>query len=297
MKQVSIAIALTFLSSTLAANNSDYSLTLEAGASHQSQLVVEEIDQFSSNGDTARYLSFDVAGDWELGEKFKLNAGYHYSDTSFKDNSDFDLAIGRLYSDVSYDLSIVTLGYNANRVDAKLGGDSFMDLDRDSFYLARLINNSIYLRAESTSIDKTFDTLGERNATNDATSFDTYFFYNQGQSFFSLGYVTEEESANQPEYSYDGKVYRATFSNKFGADNQHKIKLRWRYTDRDYQAVFPGLDSARQDELNTLGLSWEYYFDPKFALVTELENTNSSSNFESADYNANQISLFLRADL
>ncbi|WP_223669835.1 hypothetical protein [Kangiella shandongensis] len=298
MKYLLLTLPLMAISpSALAKTEADYELTAEAGAVYNSELVVDEIDQRSSSGDMARYLSLDLGGDWVIEDRFNIKAGYNVSDTDYQDSDDFDLTIHRFYGDVSYDFSAVTVGASQHEIDAKLAGDSFLDMSRGSFYLSKLFNNSIFVRAETIRIDKSFDTLPQRDATNDALGVDSYFFYNQGNSFFSLGYSAEEERAASPEFSYDGDNYRATLSNKFGHDNNHRLQLQWRYFDRDYRADFPSIRKVRNDSRNTLRLAWDYYFTPQYSLVTQLENTESSSNFETADYTANEISLLFKVEL
>ena len=288
---------LCFSSSVIANTDSDYGVTLEAGATHNSELVVEEIDQRSANGDIARYLSFDLNGELTFQDNFTIEGGYNISDTDYQDSDDFDLTIQRLYGDASYEFSGFTVGVSHHDINAELAGDNFLDMSRDSFYLSKLFNNSIFVRAEAITIDKTFDSIPERDATNDALGVDSYFFFNQGKSFFSIGYSANEESASAAEYSYDGDNYRATLSNKFGANDNHRLQLHWRYFDRQDQAQLPDIGQVREDSRNTFRLAWDYYFTPKLALATQLESTESSSNFESADYSANEISLLFKVEL
>ena len=298
MKKLLLPLPILAVShAALADIQSEYELTAEAGIVYNSELVVEEIDQLNNNGDTARYLSLDVSGDWIVADNLNVQAGYNLSDTDYQDSDDFDLRVHRLFGDIAYDFTVLTVGASHHDINAELAGDNFLDMSRDSFYLSKLFNNSIFVRAEAITIDKTFDSIPERDATNDALGVDAYFFFNQGKSFFSIGYSADEEAASSAEYSYDGDNYRATLSSKFGANDNHRIQLHWRYCDRQYQAQLPDIGQVREDSRNTFRLAWDYYFTPKFALATQLESTESSSNFESADYSANEISLLFKVEL
>lgn len=279
------------------ANNDNFSFALEAGLVNDSQLAVEEIDQFESTSDTAKHFQFEADGNWKPADKLNVKAGYSYMDQSYQDNDEFDLTISRLHGDVSYDFPWLTLGVNQHKIDAKLAGDGFLDMTRKGYYIGKLFANSFYLRAESLEIDKTFDTLGDRNAETSALAVDGYYFFNDGLSFFSVGYETEDEKANAPEFSYDGTNYRATFSNKFSfLDKNSQMKLFWRYSDRDYKDIYPGIDQSRADTKSIYGLNWTLWFNDTLSLITEVEQTDSESNLESADYDATQVSLILRAE-
>ncbi|GAA4360301.1 surface lipoprotein assembly modifier [Kangiella marina] len=298
MKYVLTPICLFCFSSSVIANTeSDYGVTLEAGATHNSELVVEEIDQRSANGDLGRYLSLDLNGELTFQESFSVKAGYNISDTDYQDTDDFDLTIQRLYGDASYEFSGFTVGVNQHQILADLAGQEFLDMDRSGIYLSKLLNNRIFIRSEYTTTNKEFDDLPDRNASNDALGIDTYFFYNQAKAFFSVGYTSEDEQANASELSYDGDVYRATVSSKFGDNDAHKLQLKWRYYNRDYQGLLPELNTPRNDERHAVTFSWDYYFTPEFALATQLQRTTSDSNVESADYTANEIELLLRLEL
>ncbi|AOE48760.1 surface lipoprotein assembly modifier [Kangiella sediminilitoris] len=288
---------LTVCQPALSKIKSDYEGTIEVGALYNSELVVEEIDQYSPSGDTARYLSLDLGGEWTFDDRFNAKAGFNVSDSDYHDSDTFDLTLQRIYGDLSYEFTELTIGVSQHDINAELADNDFLDMSRSSFYLSKLFNNSIFVRTEAINIDKTFDTLPDRNADNDAIGVDTYFFYNQAKSFFSVGYSSEKERASASEYSYDGDNYRATFSNKFGGEHSQRIQLQWRYYDRDYKSEFPVINTARSDSRNTLKLVWDFYFTPQFALSSTLENTESSSNFESADYTANEVSLLFRVEL
>lgn len=298
MKYFLTPLILVATSATVfAKNSSEYSMTLEAGASHNSELVVEEIDQYSGSGDTARYLSLDLNANWTLFDNLNVDAGYNVSDTDYQASDDFDLTIHRFYGDVSYDFSAFTVGANQHEIDAKLNGDSFLDMSRNGLYLSKLFNDSVFIRAEMVDTDKSFDTNPDRDANNESLGIDTYFFFNQAKSFFSLGYSSDEETAKASQYSYDGDSYRATYSTKLGNQDKHRLQAQWRYFNRDYNDIYPEINTARNDSRHTYKLAWDYYFTQSVALATELQRNESESNFEPADYTSNEINLLFKLEL
>ena len=298
MKYFFIPIYLLALNSTAIANtDGDYGVTVEAGAVHNSELVVEEIDQRSASGDLARYLSLDLNGELTFHDQFKVEAGFNISDTDYQDSNDFDLTIKRLYGSASYEISDFTIGVNQHQITADLAGNEFIDIDRSSVYLSKLFDDNVFIRTAFTTSDKIFNDIPQRNASNDTLGVDTYFFFNQAKSFFLIGASTEDEQASSNEYSYDGNIYRATFSNKFGDSNKHRLQLKLRYFDRNYEGSLPELASPRKDTRHVMTFAWDYYFTPEFALATQLEKTESESNFEPADYSSNEIQVLLKIDL
>lgn len=286
------------IASASESSDSDFSIALEAGIERDSQLTVEEIDQYEADSDMATHLQFEAEGDWQATSRLALKGGYHYTSKSYQDNQDFDLDISRVFADVSYDFSFVTLGANQHEVDAKLAGDGFLDMTRTGFYAGRLFANSFYLRAELLDIEKSFDDLSERNATGDTIATDGYFFFNQGLSFFSLGIEQEEETAQAEHFSYDAINFRATFSHEFNwLNKRNRIKLNGRHSNREYLGVYPGIDEARTDTKNSVSFSWNLFFTDHFSMITHLEQTFADSNLPSADYDANQLSLIFRLDM
>ncbi len=282
-----------------ASDNTDNNLSfgLEVGLTHDSQLTVEEIDQYQASGDTANLIEFEADGNWKPTANFNFKAGYNYLNNNYHNSDDFDLAINRFYGDVSYDFSVVTLGASHHSIDAKLADEDFLDMERTGFYAGHLFANSFYLRAEMQDIEKTFDALSDRNATSDIFAVDAYYFFNQGLSFIALGIENEDAVAQQSHFSYESENYRATYSNEFSwLDKRNRFKLNWRYYQRDYQDTFPDLGQSREDTKNSFSLAWNFFFNDTFTMITEFEQTYSDSNLESADYDATQVSLVLRAD-
>lgn len=290
-------ILVSFSATAFANTNSDYSLTLEAGASHNSELVVEEIDQYSGNGDTARYLSLDLNANWTLFDNLTVDAGYNVSNTDYQDSDNFDLTIQRFYGDVSYDFSAFTIGTNQHEIDANLDSDSFLDMSRNGIYVSKLFDDTIFIRAELVDTDKSFDSDPNRDANNESLGVDTYFFFNQAKSFFSLGYSSDEETANAAQFSYDGDNYRATYSTKFGQGDAQRFQAQWRFYERDYKGIYPEVGFARNDTRHSYKLAWDYYFTPSVALATELQRSESESNYEPADYTSNEVNLLFRLEL
>lgn len=279
-------------------SESDFSIALEAGMERDSQLTVEEIDQYEVASDMATHLQFEAEGDWQATSRLALKGGYHYTSKSYQDNEDFDLDIGRVFGDVSYDFSVLTVGANQHRIDAKLAGDGFLDMTRTGFYAGKLFANSFYLRAELLDIDKKFDNLSDRDASGDSVATDGYFFFNQGLSFFSLGFEQEEETAQAEHFSYDAINYRATFSHEFNwLDKRHRLKLYGRYSNRDYLGVYPEINEARADTKNSISLTWDLFFTDHFSMISHLQQTDADSNLSSADYDATQLSIIFRLDI
>lgn len=279
-------------------SDSSFTIGLEAGMESDSQLSVEEIDQYEASSDMATHLHFDAEGDWQATSNLSIKGGYHYTSKNYQDNSNFDLEISRAFGDVSYDFSFVTLGANQHKGDATLADDGFLDMSRTGFYAGRLFGNSFYLRAEVLDIDKNFDNLNDRNATGDIVSADAYLFFNQGLSFFSFGMEQEEETAQADYFNYDADNFRATFSHEFNwLNKRNRLKVNGRSSQRDYTGIYPEIGESREDTKRSISLSWELFFTDSFLMTNRIEQTYADSNLPSADYDATQLSLIFRLEI
>lgn len=290
----SLALCCSAMNATAANPSADFEVS--AGAEQDSNLNVVELDKNSNESDIATLLNAKVDANWKPVEKLSLSGGYAYSTKLYQKNDSFNLAIHQLSADANYDFNVITTGASYHYADALLDGKDFLDLRQTSFYVSKLINDKIYLRAASNIQDKMFSSLSDRDARNTGFSGDAFVFFNAGKTFVSIGAANENENAKAKQFDYKGINFRSKLSHKFSvADLDNKVQLGLRYTKRDYSGITPELKAQRYDTSHAADAEWEINFTSKVSLVTKVERGNYNSNLAAADYSETRTSILLKA--
>ena len=269
---------------------------VSAGAEQDSNLNIVELDKHSKQSDLAALLGIKIDGSYKPGDAWSVTGGYSFSSKTYRENSAFNLAIHQLYADANYNADVATVGISHHYANAFLDGDSFLALNQTSLYVAKLINNRIYLRGAANIQDKKFNGISNRNANNLGFSGDAFLFFNEGKTFVSVGISRDKENAHANQFDYKGIEVKAKVSHKFmlGA-KANKVQLGWRHLERDYSRITPEINAQRYDSGNSVEATWELAFTPKISVETKLEKGNFNSNLASADYTENRASLTLKA--
>jgi hypothetical protein len=288
--------SLTSYAADASASKPSADFELSAGAEQDSNLNVVELDKKSNKNDVAALFNAKVDTNWKPSEKLSLSGGYTYTSKSYQENETYNLAIHQLSLDANYDFTAFTAGANYNNAKAILDGKSFLDLQQTSFYLSKLINNKIYLRAAFNNQDKHFSGLSERNAKNTGFAGDVFVFTNSGKTFVNIGVSNEKEDARAKQFDYDGINLKAKVSNKFSLwSKENKLQAGYRYLKRDYSSITPEINTKRYDTANVVDAGWEISFTSKISVETKIERGNYKSNLDAADYSETRGSLLLKA--
>jgi hypothetical protein len=273
----------------------DFSGGIAVGAEHNSNLSVTELESASGSSDTAATL--DANGDlsWQPAEGTNLAAGYSYSGSRYQDFDAFDLDLHLLYADLSHDFALLTLGANYYFADAKLGGDSFLELNQYSLYAGKLFSEAWYLRGALNFTEKEFDVFSARDADNDGFGVDLYRFFNAGRSNVMVGYVYEEEDTRGASFAYSADTLRLRLNHRFTLMNhESRLQLGYRWQDRSYDNPSPIINVPRDDSPRVAEAQVEVEMTDNLALTTGWEYGDYRSRLPSADFSANRISVALR---
>lgn len=283
--------------SAWAEDDTGWYASLEVGAEYSSNLNVDEIDVDSGADDYGALIDASIGYDYEFSGGQRLSASYDFSQSLYAENSDFDLQshIGTLSGEFEAADFIFTTTYSY--IDVYLGGDAFLDMHLIRQSIARLIGSSVYIDANYTFMDKSFDDLSERDADNSSVGLDTYYFFNNAKSYFVFGAEYNQENAQSVLFDYDGYVIHADVKVPvplLGEDSNAKFGVK--YTDRDYDAFRADLGEARQDEYYQFSASLTAPVTDTLSIVADYEYSDRQSNLSTADYVENIVSLGLRAD-
>lgn len=292
----------TFLIGTFSTINTSVAATpstkfeVEAGAEYDSNLSIIELDRNVSAGDWAAIANTRLSSQWQATDKVKLKGGASYNSKTYQEYSAFDLAVKQAYVVSSYNFAPVTLGFSYHYADAELDDKDFLTLQQRSLYASRLINQTLFLRAALNDQDKDFPVSHQRNANNHNITGDTFFFFNQGKTSFTLGLMVETEDAIAGEFDYDGTSFRTGFSHQFSLlDKKSRFQLSWRYDQRNYSAVTPAIEAKRNDERSISALEWQLETNSWLSLVAKVEHGNYDSNLAAVDYSETTSLLMLKA--
>lgn len=267
-----------------------------AGLEQDSNLNIVELDKNSSQSDIALLLGAKADGKWQANEKLALSGGYSLFTKNFQHQSEYNLMLHQFSADANYNLGLFTWGASYHYADANLDKDNFLELQQNSIYITKLINNRVYLRAAATLQDKQFAGRSERNAENVGFSGDIFVFFNEGKTFVALGLTQENENAKLQELDYNADTLKAKISHQYsGWDKQQKLQLGWRYAVRDYAGTNPVIERERYDSAHSTELEWEVNFNPTIAIVTKVEYSQYDSNLPSAKYSETRTSATLKA--
>lgn len=275
-------------------------LTFDAGVGfkHDSNVAVLELDTSSGQGDYAALLDLGAGYRHRLTEKATVRADYALSHTEYDEFTDFNLTIHRGSIDLGYDLEAVDAGLTYHYIDARLDSDGFLTMNMASAYLARLVNDRVYLRGAYTWTDKAFEDNTARDAVAHAASADVYLFLNGLTTYLTLGARLADEQAEAREFDYLGAQVSAQITHKVALlDTKLQLKGRLRYEARDYRHVTPAIGQERDEDRYRFDLAVAVPLGDRFTATAQYEHANNQSNLPSVDFAEDVFSVRLDLSL
>jgi hypothetical protein len=275
--------------------NPDFSGGITLGAEHNNNLSVSQLESASGQSDTAATMDANLDMSWQPVARLNAEVGYSYTGSRYQEIDSFDLDMHLLYTDLSYDFSVLTLGANYYYADADLGGDNFLELNQYSLYAGRLFGADWYLRGALNFSRKEFASFGARDADNNGFSVDLYRFFNQGRSSVTLGYAYEDEDTSGPSFVYAADTLRLRLNHRFMlATKEARLQVGYRFHDRDYVNITPIINVPRDDSQRVADARLEVDLAEHVALIARWENGDYESRLPSADFSDNRILLGVR---
>lgn len=271
----------------------DENLTLEVsgGVEYDSNITVEELDTKTNKADFAALLDFSAGYSTKVDDVATVNFGYDFSQSIYKEVSEFNLQSHGLSLGAETEVNDVELGLNYNFFHNRLGGDSFLNMHMISPNVAYFFGEGTYVRGNYTFMDKSFETAIDRNAKTHSVGVDVYQFAQNG-NYFSVGLRYEMEGASADEFDYKGFVLNAAYQAKFDVNGMEaKTKVGLEFVKRNYDNITPSIAEIRDDKRTTFKLEGSYPFYKKAMLKSAYNYIMASSNFDSADFNEHVISL------
>lgn len=269
--------------------------SIAAGIEYNDNLTVTELETAAGTGDTAGTFEANADVNWQAGANTAVAAGYSFSGSRYQDIDAFDLDLHLLYADVSHDFAWLSLGANYYFADARLGGDTFLDLNQYSLYAGKLFADTWYLRGALNFTDKQFDVFDVRDADNEGFGVDLYRFFNAGRSSLMLGYAYEDEDTRGPAFDYTADTLRLRLNHRFTlAARDARVLLGYRWQDRDYVNATPAISIPRDDSQRVVEAQLEVDVMQNLALTAGWEYGDYDSRLSSADFTANRVAMAMR---
>lgn len=282
---------------------------VETGVVYDSNLNVDELDQASGKDDQALLVGAGAEASGQPLENLTLTGTYDFTARDYASNDAFDQMIHLASVDLSYDINSVTLGASHYYSHATLDSESFLDYNRTSAYLGKLIDDDVYVMVSLLSKRKSFDHDDARDARTRGVSLDNFFFFNQHQTLLVIGLDGDHQDATSDAYDYRMLAGRARFKHHVGlAGHDSTFQIGVRYESRDYDEPVSSVEDpilplagttpsrTRSDDILTADIRWRVGLTEWLSTEAKLERTNYRSTLNSADYDKTVASLTMRAD-
>lgn len=223
-----------------AAANGEFTPVLEitTGISHDSSLVVEEIDFTRESGDEAVNLDARIAVEGEFANGLTADVSYSVADINYREIDQFDLNTHLLMSSLGYDIGRVNVGFTYYRADSTLDGADYLTLTSGSPTVSLFLAKRVYFQGGFASLDKDFNQNPARGANNRRFFASTYYFIDSTRHYFAFTFARRDEDANEREFDYSGNEMEFNWikiSEVFNRDL--RLKLGAKMEERDYKTI------------------------------------------------------------
>lgn len=270
----------------------DFGFEASAGYKYDSNVNLSEIDDNTEQADTA--LQYKLGADLRarLADNLTLYLDYGYSATRYQELSGYDLAIHQAQARISYRLGAFDTGLAARHFHALVDGDGFLDINQGAVSVARMLDDTWYLRAAFTHSDKTYADYPARDADNEALDADVYYLLDGMNRYVSMGMRVDSEDAVSDEFDYVSGNLRLAYGHQLPLGSRNlKLKGQLKLEKRDYQHLTASLGEKRDDERLRAGLTATLPLSRYLEMSAEAEYANNASNLPSADYSETVFSV------
>ena len=262
-----------------------FSAEVAVGVEYDSNVSIEEIDRNTSQSDYALTLDAGVEVEKEFSDTLEGSLSYDFGQTLYDEFSVVDRQTHIFGADLTADLGKADTGLSFYYIDARLDGDPFLELYRVSPSVSGFLSRKWFARGAYVYLDKTIEDRPQRDAETHAGEADLYFFRRGLRSYFNLGYRYKDEDARADFLDYQSHGVKLRYVHRlelFG--KTAKLELAWRYEERDYSGITPGIGESRDDEGDRGQPDFELPVTEKGAIQLYGGYPDYSSNYQPADY-------------
>jgi len=272
----------------------DVSFDAAAGIEFDDNITVQQVDVETGQDDFA--AAVEAGADWEMdfGDSDTLDLGYSLNYTQQADLTGFDLFTQGTRLGYEHDFDGLKMGATHRFFYTRLGGNSFLKLNRIEPHISSFEIENLFLKATYIYQDKAFSNRLDRDAETHMGQADAFYFADGVDTFFSLAFRFESEDAVAPRFDFDAHILRGGLHTRLpfvGEEDRFKITVE--YEGRDYDSITPSIGAVRDDDRLTFDVSWEVPLSGPFFARAEYRYREFDSNLASADYTENNAGLLL----
>lgn len=263
-------------------------LSVSAGARHEDNLVVEELDSVSRESGSAWVGSVDLDVEHELSGGREVGAGYFMEQRRFDQHPDYDLDLHYGHGNLSQRLGSVRWTTRVDGSIAYLGGVRLLENRQIALEASRLINRSWYLRGELAFKQTDLLRAPERNNDDTRAQFAGYYFLDGTAHYLSAHYRFNAKRAEQFRFDYDAHRFGVLYNRRLSS--WATLKLDWRYEERQYLSdTSTPTSGQRLDERQRWRARLEIPMGDRLEFELRYEHRDYASNLASVDYTDNRL--------
>jgi hypothetical protein len=291
-----VLILILFPLAVIADEGVSWSIDAELGYGYDSNVVVDDVDLATSEGDRFVNLGVGAGVKLETANDYSFSANIDVSDKQFESFDEFDgrLVLGSV--NLSRDLGDVTLGLDLRYVDYQLDGAGFIELRQVSPSVSWFPSKRSFLRLAYEYTEEEFDDAPDRSNDQDRFSMLGYFFINGLKEFVTLRLQYADDTAVDELQDNQTKEVRITYHRDIQLfRHDASVEVGYRYQQRGFdERVHPSVGGYRKDRRQRYELSLEVPLSDSVSIETEISVNDYQSNLESADYSQNVVQLSLK---
>jgi hypothetical protein len=266
-----------------------YSAEVGLGGEYDTNVTIDELDTSIRQGDYALNLDGKLSMRKYFTRDTDLRLGYDVSQTMFQEFSRLNRQSHILGANLGVKMQPVDTGLSLFYVNSLLDGEGFLELYRVSPSLSGFISRKLFSRAAYVFADKRIEERSERDAQTHSGELDIYYFARGLRSYFNVGYRFKTEDANLERLDYTAHAAKLRYIRRIDLGSKVlKLELAYRYEDRDYSGLTPGIGSEegseRRDQRHRWRADLEYPLTGKAALQLYASYSDYRSNLQVSDY-------------
>lgn len=262
-----------------------YTAQVSVGIEHDSNVTLDELEASSKQDDRALVLAAKVGVRKQASESVDFGLSYDVSETAYNEFSRLDRQTHILGGNLGYKMHALDTGLSFYYVNSLLDGESFLELYRLSPSITGFISRRWYARGAWVYADKRIKNSAERNAETHGLELDLYFFQRGLRSYLNAGYRYKQEDATLERLDYRAHAAKLRYIRRIDIGRlQLKAELSFRYEDRDYDGITPGLDGPRADKRQRWQLDLEIPAGGRGSVQLYASHGDYQSNFAATDY-------------
>ncbi|XOV80311.1 MAG: surface lipoprotein assembly modifier [Aestuariibacter sp.] len=292
-----ILVWLIFLPQQVLANQQesphDWRVELETGIANDSIIVVDEIDNITSEGGDSAKLYASARYRYLASDDMQYSAAYSFSTKNYRHSSELDTKLHILSGSFRHKWQRFSGGVRAHYIEAELGNKDFLQIEQVSPYVSFFLNKFWYMDLSYRRANKEVFTDEGRSGSSDMLSADIYYFLQGTRHYWQFGGKYRQEETDNAQFTYDEQQLHLSYLYTFPVYGwDHELKLAYLYQRRDYdEVVDPLITDFRLDKRDEWEVELTSNFTERFTTTLLYSRSENDSNNPQQIYQQNALSL------